>query len=370
MDRDELLARVDLRALLDALTGAAGERGRWHCPDREHPDAHPSVTVRVDSAGVQRWRCWSGDHYGTAIDAVVAAHQLSVGDAMRWLADHCGTWPVVEREPAPPTPPAGAPGQAVVEYVQRAERLLWTSSGAPQRHWLAERGLDEEVLRRNRVGADPGRRFLPRPKGMPGGWPAVVYPALSPGGTVTYVQARYLQPPEGRDKYDNPARSHATNPRVAWLHPVEPSRAGVLMVTEGVADGLVAAQAGFPTVGVLGSQYPDRRVVDSITTTMERSSALAAATVIVCFDGDPSGRAGAERLCGLLAERGIPQRQLSPPDGHDLTDWARAAGATWASGLDAGSVAAAADPTVTPAATVPAVPPPTSAMGLGLPGPA
>ena len=135
-------------------------------------------------------------------------------------------------------------------------------------------------------------------------------------------------------------------------------------MTEGVADGLVAAQAGFPTVGVLGSQYPDRRVVDSITTTMERSPALAAATVVVCFDGDPSGRAGAERLCGLLAERGIPQRQLSPPDGHDLTDWARAAGATWASGLGAaGSVAAATSPTVTPAPTVPAVPPPTLGDG-------
>ena len=133
------------------------------------------------------------------------------------------------------------------------------------------RGLAEDVLRRNRVGADPGRRFLPRPKGMPGGWPAVVFPALSPGGTITYVQARYLDPPAGRDKYDNPARSHATNPRVAWLHAVDPAHRGVLVVTEGVADGLGSAQAGFPTVGVLGSQYPDRRVVDAITATMERS---------------------------------------------------------------------------------------------------
>ena len=113
---------------------------------------------------------------------------------------------------------------------------------------------------------------------MPGGWPAVVYPALSPGGTITYVQARYLDPPAGRDKYDNPARSHATNPRVAWLHAVDPAHRGVLVVTEGVADGLVAAQAGFPTVGVLGSQYPDRRVVDAITATMERSPQLAGAT--------------------------------------------------------------------------------------------
>ena len=136
----------------------------------------------------------------------------------------------------------------------------------------------------------------------------MVYPALSPGGTITYVQARYLDPPAGRDKYDNPARSHATNPRVAWLHPLEPARRGVLVVSEGVADGLVAAQAGFPTVGVLGSQYPDRRVVDAIAATMERSPALRGATVVVCFDADPSGRAGADRLCALLADRGVPHR--------------------------------------------------------------
>ena len=105
---------------------------------------------------------------------------------------------------------------AVADYVQRAERLLWTAG----RHGAARRGWprvvwDEEVLRRNRVGADPGRRFLPRPKGLPGGWPAVVYPSLSPGGSVTYLQARYLDPPAGRYKYDNPARSWPPTP--GWL---------------------------------------------------------------------------------------------------------------------------------------------------------
>ena len=333
IDRDELLARVDLRALLDALSGEAGERGRWHCPDRDHPDTHPSVTVSVDAAGVQRWRCWSGDHRGTAIDAVVAAQGVGVGDAMRWLADHYGAWPIVERPPAPPAAPVGAPGAAVVDYVQRAERLLWTPAGASQREWLAGRGLDEVVLRLNRVGADPGRRFLPRPKGMPGGWPAVVYPALSPGGTITYAQARYLKPPDGRDKYDNPARSHATNPRVAWLHPTDPPRPGLLVVTEGVADGLIAAQAGFATVGVLGSQYPDDRVVDAITETTQRSPRLAGSTVLVCFDADPSGRAGADRLCALLGARGVPHQPVSPPDGMDLTAWA-AAEKDWARRLD------------------------------------
>lgn len=368
VDRDELLSRVDLPALLDALCGAAGERGRWHCPDRDHPDAHPSVTVSVDGAGVQRWRCWSGGHHGTAIDAVVAAHRVSVGDAMRWLADRDGSWPIESPTAASgaasaPPPPAGVPGRAVVEYVQRAERLLWTPAGAAQREWLTSRGLDEEVLRVNRVGADPGRRFLPRPKGLPGGWPAVVFPALSPGGTVTYVQARYLDPPPGRDKYDNPARRHASNPRVAWLHPVGPARPGLLVVTEGVADGLVAAQAGFATVGVLGSQYPDARVVEAITATIERSPRLDGSTVVVCFDADRAGRAGAERLCALLGERDVPHRAVSPPEGLDLTAWA-ARDAEWPSRLDPAPRAIAT-------AAVSTAPPPTTGrgLGLGLPGP-
>jgi DNA primase len=207
--------------------------------------------------------------------------------------------------------------------VQRAERLLWTPAAQPQRDWLAERGLDDEVLRVNRIGADPGRRHLPRPRGLPPGWPAVVLPALSPGGTVAYFQARYLDPPTGRGKYDNPATRCATNPGVAWLHPAGPMRPGVLVVTEGISDGLIAAQAGFATVGVLGAQQPGRRVADAIATTVHRSPRLAGVTVVVCFDGDDAGRSGRDRLAAALTERGIPHRTVTPPDEVDLTDWAQ-----------------------------------------------
>ena len=104
-----------------------------------------------------------------------------------------------------------------------------------------------------------------------------------------------------------------------------------LVVTEGVADGLVAAQAGFTTVAVLGSQYPDDRVVDAITATIERSPALRGSTLVVCFDADRAGRTGSDRLCALLHERGVPHRAVSPPDGMDLTVWATAA-TYWATG--------------------------------------
>jgi hypothetical protein len=159
---------------------------------------------------------------------------------------------------------------------------------------------------------------------------------------------------------------------VAWLHPLDPAERGVLVVTEGVADGLVAAQAGFPAVGVLGSQYPDRRVVDAITTTMERSPVLTGASVVVCFDADTSGRGGADRLCGLFAARGVPHRQVAPPDGLDLTGWAVADPSGWAAALAAGAPAPTSLPT-SPAprsATAPApAAPPTPGLAIGLPGP-
>ena len=109
-----------------ALGGAGDGDGRWHCPDRDHPDEHPSVTMQVDGDGVQRWRCWSGGHGGTAIDAVMAAHHVDAGGAIRWLAERYTNLPITDRPP--PTPPAalghpdperrrvrGAGGPAVVD---------------------------------------------------------------------------------------------------------------------------------------------------------------------------------------------------------------------------------------------------------------
>ena len=73
IDRNELLRSIALERVLDSLSGPAERNRRWHCPDLQHPDHHPSVTVTTGHDGIQRWRCWSGGHHGTAIDAVMAA---------------------------------------------------------------------------------------------------------------------------------------------------------------------------------------------------------------------------------------------------------------------------------------------------------
>ena len=41
----------------------------------------------VDHKGLERWRCWSDGHAGTAIDAVMIGHNLDVTGALRWLQE-------------------------------------------------------------------------------------------------------------------------------------------------------------------------------------------------------------------------------------------------------------------------------------------
>ena len=329
IDRDDLLSRVDLVAVLDAVSpsGGHGHRRQWRCPSPTHEDHHPSVKVSTDSSGTQRWRCWSGGEHGTAIDAVMAAKSMNVADALRWLNDNYAHLDVLPRRPAPEPRPVGRPAAEAVEYVLRCEKLLWSGSGRPVLDWLHGRGLGDDVLHANRVGADPGRRFLPRAKGLPAGWPAAVFPALDRGGDISYFQARFLTPPQGRGKYDNPSRKWASNPRVAWTQPVTtiPERGELLIVAEGTPDALIAAQAGFASVAVLGSMYPDARVAEAIATyAAERDVA-----VVVCFDCDDSqsGAKGAHKLIELLEDRSVRSvANVTPPDGMDLSDWAAADG--------------------------------------------
>ena len=186
IDRDDLLARRNLTDVLDAPTPGEDNGGRhaWRCPEPDHRDEHPSVKVSTDRRGVDRWRCWSGGHGGTAIDAVTAARNMPVGDAIRWLNDNYAHLAPLPRTVKPEPRPVGRPAPEVTEYVERCEKLLWTVAGRRIREWLNTRGLGDEVLAANRVGADPGRRYQPGTKGLPAGWPAAMCTALDPNGDV------------------------------------------------------------------------------------------------------------------------------------------------------------------------------------------
>lgn len=328
-----MLARTDLAQLLDELATPATRsiRGRrWHCPMPDHDDQRASVTMHTDHRGHERWRCWSGDntHRGDAIDLIVATQRVNRADAIAWLANRAGMIPDQPLPPARRKPQRSRPSvvpldPSVVRYVHACEKILWGHTGAPVRDWLHARGFDDDLLRANHVGADPGRAMMSRQRGLPHGHSlAATFPALDSEGNVQYVQARYLEP-IGSDKYDNPAGSLGSNPRLAWTRtPDGRTTAGVLLVTEGIPDALTAAGAGYAAVGILGSQAPDEGVADALFSHSMRTGR----ELIAVNDADQAGRSWGGRLRDLLATCSLQLRTVEPPEGLDLNSWAGSSG--------------------------------------------
>lgn len=326
----DILDRTDLAQLLDEQGQATGQghRRRWRCPVPDHQDHKPSVTMAADAHGHERWRCWSGDdtHRGDAIDLVMITMGTDRAAAIEHLAHRAG---LSIDDPLPPARPRTAPTrppgpvllhESVHRYVAACENVLWSRAGQPVRAWLHGRGLDDDILRANRVGADPGRRRMPRAAGLPTGRSlAATFPALSPEGNLTYVQTRYLKP-AGGPKYENPASRLGTNPRLAWTAAVGEIDSHQLLVCEGMPDALTAAHQGLHSVAVLGAQTPDARVADAIAS----HGIQHRLGVVAVIDSDPAGRAWGTRLDALLTERHVDLDVLEPPDGFDLNAWALA----------------------------------------------
>jgi hypothetical protein len=272
------------------------------------------VSIHTDRRGHERWRCWSADHRGDAIDLVVTCRGGGRGDAINWLASRAGMipdrpLPPVYPKPRPPAP-AASMDPAVERYVRICAAVLWGPQGHPVRTWLNGRGFDEATLRANLVGCDPGRALMRRQRGLPyGKVPAATFPVFGPTGTVTFVQARYLDVDAAGRKYDNPAAALAPHPRLAFTVAPSPPRWPLLVVCEGMPDALTATQAGYRAVGLLGAQSPDASVAARIASHAEHHRL----DVVVMCDANEAGRAGGDRLAELLHAERIDPTLVEPP---------------------------------------------------------
>ncbi len=262
LPRDDILEQTDLAALADELLGPRRGRGpsaTWPCPSPHHgpqTGRTPPVSIFTSTRGYQRWHCHACGAGGTAIDLLLETTSLSVRQALEHLAQRTG---LDAKRPAPhiksqwrapsvgvpPPQPAAFARQALRDHVQRCHDTLWSTAGRPMLDYLHARGLSDEILQANQVGADPGPRHLARARGLPSRGPAVIFPVLDEHGPI-YLQARYLNPDAaGGRKYENPANWVATNPRYA---PVRSANAGEgssrLWICEGLPDALSVAQYG------------------------------------------------------------------------------------------------------------------------------
>jgi phage/plasmid primase-like uncharacterized protein len=345
-DRDEVLARTDLEQLFVELVGPSKGTGRaaqWPCPSPEHAQSGktPPATIDADRDGGGVWRCHGCGAGGSAIDVVMLVQGVGVGPAIGWLAERCGAHPRRQApSPAPRLAPARTEAQkaqkragdpaALRAYVEACETALWSDAGADVLAYLRGRGLTDEALRANRVGADLGPAALARADGLPRHYPAAVFPLLDGDGHATYVQNRPLS---GEPHYVNPTEATwGKSPRLALLRPLdEAAELDAVVVCEGMPDALTLIGAGYRAAAVLGAAQPDadvaRRLVEELPTEQ----------LVVAFDADERGVSGTALLGELLAAVGAGSRVWAlpvPETAGDVNAWAQDAGDEFAPALE------------------------------------
>lgn len=162
IDRAELLARVDLVALVEGTTGPGRRSGAgvmfrcpWHAGGGERTG---SLWVTPDNG---RWHCFGCGEGGTAIDWVMRRD----GVAFREACEVLGGEDVAQASPAPrrAAPVLVAPGEVwqgrAWEFVEGAMGALWEEGGKRALQWLYERGLEPPTLLKWKVGYWGEERF-------------------------------------------------------------------------------------------------------------------------------------------------------------------------------------------------------------------
>jgi DNA primase len=227
-------------------------------------------------------------------------------------------------------------------------RVLWESSeAAPARAYLAERGLQEDVLREFRIGFSPrswdrvvaasrragysetelvaaglalhrreGDGLLDRFRGR------IMFPLADPKGHVLGFGARSLSP-DDQPKYLNTSESELFHKGSlvygADLARAAAARAGRLVLVEGYTDVIALRQAGIPeTVCSMGTALTERQL-DALKRLTPK--------VLLCQDPDAAGQAAVAKGKDAIRVyneghhlRGFDLRVVRLPPGQDPAD--------------------------------------------------
>jgi DNA primase len=338
---DELRSRVSLADLVGKRVRLT-RKGREHgglCPF--HNEKTPSFYV-VEDKGF--FHCFGCGAHGDAIGFVMRSENLDFIEAIERLAGVAG---IAVPQQTPQEREKAQRQKTLLEALAAAAKFyedqLWSPAGARGREYLASRGLDEETMRRFRLGwAGDDRAALRRaltpefPQQLlvdagllhisdRGGEPydffreRVIFPIGDRAGRVIAfggralgdAQPKYLNSPEhplfekGRVLYGLSAA------RVNSAREAEAGGAGAI-VTEGYMDVIALHRAGFSTaVAPLGTALTEAHLAELWRLAPEP---------VLCFDGDAAGQRAALRALHRalpLLKPGYSLRFVTLPAGED-----------------------------------------------------
>ncbi len=152
-------------------------------------------------------------------------------------------------------------------------------------------GVSARSLRRLRLGWDGS---------------AYAFPMSDASGKIIGIRRRFA----------NGRKASVKGSKTGLFIPVDPAGGGPLLLCEGPTDTATALDLGFDAIG-----RPNCNSLVEMTV----KAAKDRTEIVVVADNDPAGRAGAQRLAGVLALCCSCVRVVVPPDGvKDLRQWLHA----------------------------------------------
>jgi DNA primase len=330
---------VDLVGSKTELRRSGASRMEGLCPF--HDERTPSFGIDPTQKVYHCFGCGVG---GDAITFVRETEGLDVLGAIEVLADRYG----VELELAEENPAEAAQRQRrarLYELLERTTnfyvRYLWeTDEAAKAREYLLGRGLDEDVLRRFRVGYSPSAwdkifmasrragfsaeelyasglatrakgegRLYDRFRGR------IMFPLTDVRGRVIGHGARAMGESRGA-KYINTPESELFQKRrliyAADLARAAAAKAGSVLVVEGYTDVIMLHQAGFAnTVAIMGTSMTDEQV---------KALVRLAPVAHLALDADNAGQEAMLRAARVAGKEKLELRVVPLPPGLDPAD--------------------------------------------------
>jgi hypothetical protein len=311
--------------VLDRLEAVTANGNGWMARCPAHDDRNPSLSIRETTDGTILFHCFAG----CATEDIVEALGLSMVDLFPEEQGHfsaqvrSGTF----ARNGQSTSEKASPSVATFEDVQRWHEGLMSEASEAEaaRTYLTDvRGIDLDLLRARYVGLvrDPKQR-----DGVVCPW-WIVFPAdLDTGRKAIASLKAFAFHPEAGDWMRNQAgkkicRNAGPTGLISLLHepPADQPRggeaAGPVLYVGGEIDAFSAHSVGFDVLtGTGGEKPPKDRWVKKIA-----DSVIAERDIVVCFDGDETGRRMAPRAARKLQDAGLSVRVANLPDGNDVND--------------------------------------------------
>jgi DNA primase len=344
----EVRARADIVEIVSdtVVLKRSGRNYTGLCPF--HNERTPSFNVNPER---QIFRCFGCGEGGDVFTFVMKAHHQTFPEALKTLADRYGIQ-LPERQPDSDERTRVRQANEVA-----ADYFVWLLEheelGAEARRYLRERGVDDALRKRFRLGLSPRgwdglhkhllsrdvpvevqeAAALARPRASGQGHydyfrNRVMFPITNEAGHVVGFGARALAPDDEPKYLNSPETLVYRKGNV--LYGLNEARTAIktrdrALLMEGYMDVITAHAHGFEeAVGVLGTALTPNQARALLRYTPSRR-------VVLAFDADRAGQQAAERGIATLSEVtqgvGLDLRVLAVPSGKDPDAYLRAEGA-------------------------------------------